>query len=150
MALLRLVGHDDLANRFDTLHRDFERLLSSVRPATAQAHLHPGVYPLMNIYDDGTSFLVRAELPGYDPEEIDVTVTGDTLTLSGARHIPAIPEGSHYHRRERRGGRFRRAISLPEQCDSAAVEAKFVDGVLEITLPRSEQAKQRKVAITEG
>ena len=75
-------------------------------------------------------------------------MTGKTLTLRGKRTI--APAGKHetYHRRERSAGEFRRAFDLPDQVDGEKVQANFANGVLEILLPRAEQAKERKVQVS--
>jgi HSP20 family protein len=123
-----------------------DQLLSSFRPWSGAAY-RSGVYPQMNVYDDGESFIVRAEVPGVDPKDIDLTVTGDTLTIQGERKQEEIPPGASYHRRERSFGQFRRALTLPDQVDAAKVAATCKEGILQILLPRAEQAKQRKVQI---
>jgi HSP20 family protein len=108
-----------------------------------------GVFPAMNVYDDGESFTVRAELPGVDPKDIDITVTGNTISLRGNREIEDHKDAT-YHRRERRSGSFRRALALPEQVDATKVQARSHDGILEVLLPRAEQAKMKKITVKAG
>jgi HSP20 family protein len=105
------------------------------------------VYPPVNVYNDGESYVVRAEVPGIDPADVDLEVTGDTLTLRGERKRPEVPEGAAYHRRERDFGRFRRSLSLPAQVDSTKVSATCTDGILEIRLPHAESAKRRRIDV---
>jgi len=112
-----------------------------------QTRQTPSVYPPINIYDDGESYIARAEIPGVATESLDISVTGDTLTIRGERKIDPAGEGCCYHRRERSAGEFRRAFNLPEMVDSTKVVAHASNGVLEILLPRAEQAKQRKVQV---
>ncbi len=106
-----------------------------------------GVFPLMNVTEDKDSFYVRAELPGLKPDELDISVTGDTLSLSGERKIPTEDENAQYHRREREAGKFNRIVSLPSQVDTGKVEASCEDGILTITLPKAEAVKPKKIAI---
>ena len=106
-----------------------------------------GVFPLMNVTEDQDSFYVRAELPGLKPDELDISVTGDTLSLSGERKIPTEDENAQYHRREREAGKFNRIVSLPSQVDTGKVEASCEDGILTITLPKAEAVKPKKIAI---
>ena len=132
MALIRWLGQDDMWNRMEQMGRE-----------TDQAN----VYPAMNVYDDGESYIVRAEIPGVDPATLDISVTGDTLTLRGKREVEPAGDNCCYHRRERSSGEFRRAFTLPDMVDNAKVVASAKHGVLEIMLPRAEQAKQRKIEI---
>lgn len=126
----------------------FDRLYQLQRERLAEEQsCSPSVYPPINIYDDGEGFIARAEIPGVDPATLDVTVTGQTLSLRGKRDFETSSENCCYHRRERNEGEFRRALQLPEQVDSSKVVASTKNGVLEIYLPRAAQAKQRKVAI---
>jgi HSP20 family protein len=106
-----------------------------------------GVFPLMNVTEDKDNFYVRAELPGLKPDELDISVTGDTLSLSGERKIPAEDENAQYHRREREAGKFSRIVSLPSQVDTGKVDARCRDGVLTVVLPKAETAKPRQIAI---
>jgi HSP20 family protein len=101
----------------------------------------------MNVTEDKDSFYVRAELPGLKPDELDISVTGDTLSLSGERKIPAEDENAQYHRREREAGKFSRIVSLPSQVNTGKVEASCKDGILTITLPKAEAAKPKQITI---
>lgn len=143
MALVRWFGND-VVNRMEQMQREMNRLWSADWNPWAT---HANVFPAINIYDDGESYIARAELPGVAPDDIDVTVTGKTLTLRGKREIAKAAEGATYHRRERRAGEFRRAFDLPDMVDGDKVQAQFTDGILEILLPRAEQAKERKVQV---
>lgn len=153
MALIRWLGENDTFSQLDRMKKEMDRLLSNfgsgIGPGT-RLEQRTGVYPLMNVYDDGESFVVRAEIPGVNPGDLDISVAGDTLTLRGERKAPEVCEGACYHRRELSTGTFRRALTLPTQVDNAKVSANFVDGVLEILLPRAEQAKQRKIEVKSG
>jgi len=106
-----------------------------------------GVFPLMNITEDKDNYYVRAELPGLSADDLELSVTGDTLSVSGERKIPAEDEKAQYHRRERDAGKFSRIVSLPAQLDTGKVEASCKDGVLTVTLPKAEEAKPRQIAV---
>lgn len=145
MARFRWYGGDEMVSQLERMQREMDRLLSAFRPSGV---VHkPDVYPPINLYKNDEGFIVRAEVPGVDPKSLDLEVTGDTLTLRGERPAPQVPEGASYHRRERDFGRFRRSLTLPEMVDSAKVMASCNDGVLEIHLPHSEQAKPRRIAV---
>lgn len=106
-----------------------------------------GVFPLINITEDKDNFYVRAELPGLTAEDLELSVTSDTLSLSGERQGPAEDEKARYHRRERDFGKFSRIVSLPSPLDTNKVEATCVDGVLTVVLPKAEEAKPRQIAV---
>lgn len=106
-----------------------------------------GVFPLMNVTEDKDNYFVRAELPGLKADELDISVTGDTLSISGERKLPVEDEKAQYHRRERESGTFSRIVSLPAQVDTGKVEARCTDGVFTVTLPKAETAKPKQIAV---
>lgn len=106
-----------------------------------------GVFPSVNIYDDGESFLVRAELPGVAPEGLDVSAKGDQLVIRGERTVNLPDDQANLHRREREGGSFRRALTLPRDIDADKVSARLQDGVLEIYAPRSPNERPRRIDV---
>lgn len=108
----------------------------------------PGVFPAVNIYDDGESFLVRAEIPGIDKDSLEITARGEQLTLRGERVIEPAAAPASYHRRERESGQFRRVVTLPQQVDAGQVAATYRDGVLEVVLPRVTEAQPRKIQVS--
>jgi HSP20 family protein len=106
-----------------------------------------GVFPLLNLTEDKNSYFVRAELPGIKANELDISVTGNTLSISGERKIAAEREGAKYHRREREAGSFSRVITLPGQIDTAKVEADSTNGVLTVVLPKAEVLKSKQITV---
>jgi HSP20 family protein len=128
----------------DRLQREMNRLFDDNYPARLRRA--PG-YPAMNVWANDEGLLITAEVPGVKPEEIDVNVVGDTLTLSGVRTPDELDEDSRYHRQERGYGNFTRTIQLPFPVDVGEVEAAFKNGVLNISLPRAEEDKPKKIAV---
>jgi len=105
-------------------------------------------YPAINIWTNEDGMLVSAELPGVNPKDIDINVTADGLSLSGVRPQDGPGEDeAHYHRRERSFGAFSRTIQLPFVVDTDQTEARFRDGVLQITLPRAEADRPKTIPI---
>lgn len=104
-------------------------------------------FPAMNVWTNQDGALLTAELPGVNPETIDISVVGDTLTLSGSRTPEQLQEGEQYHRRERGYGQFTRTFQLPFAVEAEKVDATFNKGVLQISLPRAEADKPRKIAV---
>jgi HSP20 family protein len=109
-----------------------------------------GVFPLTNVTEGKDNFYVRAELPGVIAEDLNITITGDSLAIEGERKIAVEKKGAKYHRREREAGRFSRMIGLPGQVDTDKVEAKCADGILTVVLPKAESAKPRQISIKTG
>jgi HSP20 family protein len=129
----------------DVLRRSLDRLREGSSrgfPFTSAA----GVFPLANITENKDCYYVRAEVPGVIADEIDISVTGKTLSIAGERKIPT-EEGASYHRRERRAGRFSRMITMPSDIDNNKVEAEFSNGVLTVKLPKAAAAKPRQITV---
>jgi HSP20 family protein len=104
-------------------------------------------FPAMNLYSGDEGVILTAEIPGVEMDDLEITVLGETLTLSGSRNMLEAEEGVTYHRRERSQGQFTRTVELPFRVDGDSVEAKFSNGVLHITLPRVEEEKPRKITV---
>ena len=105
------------------------------------------VFPAWNVSEDDRSFRIEAELPGFTREDLEIQVTADELRLAGAREKATTDEKTKVHRRERFTGKFTRALRIPVPIDAAKVEAVFQDGILTITLPKSEAALPRKIQV---
>ena len=101
-----------------------------------------GAYPPINVFRKGDEFLIVAEVPGVKKSDLDVQVKGRTIRISGAKAV-GYPERAGVHRRERLGGRFDRALTLPIEIDAAAVKAECRDGILALLLPRAAQDKPK-------
>jgi HSP20 family protein len=105
-------------------------------------------FPAMNLYAGDEGVILTAELPGVEADDLDISVLGETLTLSGSRNMGEAEEGVKYHRRERSQGEFTRTVELPFNVDSERVDAKFNNGVLRVLLPRVEEEKPRKITVS--
>ncbi|MBP7528753.1 MAG: Hsp20/alpha crystallin family protein [Syntrophorhabdaceae bacterium] len=128
-------------SEFQRIENEMNRVLSRfVSPST-------GDFPAVNIWTDGEETLVTTEIPGIEAGAIDISVAGKTLILKGAREPEQLDEGNSYHRRERWYGQFTKAIELPFTINAEKVGASFANGILTITLPRSEAEKPKKITI---
>ena len=107
-------------------------------------------FPPLNIHSGDEDVIITSEIPGIDPADVDLTVTGDTLTIKGTRKPHEVKEGETWHRRERGSGDFFRTVQLPFNVDAGKVQAEYVNGVLRIVLPRAEADKPRKISVTPG
>jgi len=103
--------------------------------------------PAIEMSEQENSIIVKAELPGVKPDEIELSVEDSVLTISGRKKEEATEEGEGHYRSERRYGMFRRTIPLAASVDGEKVEATSKDGVLAITLPKAETAKRRRIEI---
>lgn len=109
-----------------------------------------GWIPAMDLVEGDQHFVLRADLPGLDEEDISIEVEDGVLTISGERKVTHETKEGGVHRLERATGRFSRSLSLREGIDPAAVEANFDRGVLEVRIPKPEEPKSRRVEIRVG
>jgi HSP20 family protein len=106
-----------------------------------------GVFPLVNLTENTDNYYIRAELPGIKSEDLDMSITGDTFSITGERKIPEEGSDAKYHRREREAGKFSRIIKMPSLVQADKVEAETRDGVLTVILPKAEEAKPKQITI---
>jgi HSP20 family protein len=106
----------------------------------------PGTPPV-DVWVNGDEVFVAAELPGFEANDVDISVDDDVLTLRGKRVAPDRAEGARPFRQERGFGEFVRSFRLPFRVDAEAVDARFANGVLEIKLPRAEADRPRRIAV---
>ena len=106
-----------------------------------------GEFPPMNVWANQEHALVTAELPGVDPDQLDISVVGETMTLSGRRTLPETGDDATWHRHERWHGEFSRTMQLPFRIDVEKVDATFKNGVLQITLPRAEEDRPQRISV---
>jgi len=132
---------DELNQMRQQLERLFEGYPSPYQRPRA------GVFPLINLTEDQNNFYVRAELPGVKADELEIQATGNNLSITGERKIPAVAEDARYHRREREAGTFSRIIGMPADVNSEKVEASLENGILTVVIPKAEAAKPRQIAV---
>jgi HSP20 family protein len=119
---------------------------SFIRPTSVPGQPGAGLLPL-DVSENENEYVVKASLPGVKPEDVQITVHGDTLTIQGETKAEEEKKGERWHLRERRSGAFQRSLSLATPVDSDKAQAKFEHGVLTLVLPKSEQAKPRQIKI---
>jgi len=103
--------------------------------------------PAMELADTGDNFVLKAQLPGIDPKDIDVQVTRESISISGERRYENTDEKSGYVRSEFRYGKFHRVLSLPAHIQNDSVQAEYKDGILMLTLPKVTEARNKVVKI---
>jgi HSP20 family protein len=147
----------DVFKELEGMRRELEKAFGGgawERPFSRISFL-PGIsahrYPMINILGDKDNLYVEALAPSVDPEKLDVSVTGNNLTISGEKVSGCGDvKSEEYHRCERAAGKFIRTVELPSHVDAEKIEAEYTNGILKITLPKAESAKPKRIAITAG
>lgn len=106
--------------------------------------------PALDVYEDKDNFVVKAELPGMKKEDIDVTFQDGALSISGERKSETKSEEAEVYRAERYVGRFQRSVALPGAVAADKVKAQYKDGILTVTLPKTEEAKPKQINVSVG
>ena len=131
----------------DEIDRLFEMPLAEL---TRTSQLLSGWPPALDIYEDKDNLFVRAELPGMKKEDIDLSLHDGSLSISGERKSEAKYGDAEVYRSERFVGRFQRTVSLPVSVASDKVKAQYKDGILTVTLPKTEEAKPKHIDVHVG
>ena len=128
----------------DQIQQEMSRLFG---PRFSTVAPRPAVYPTVNLWGNENELALTAEIPGLKPEDLDVTVNRDKVTLKGARETNRLEEGESLHRQERQTQTFSRTLELPFEVDPQSAEATYEKGVLTLRLKRPEEHKPLKVAV---
>ena len=133
----------------ERLRRDFDDLFGWAGLPTSIRSAAPGAFPAINIGNTPTSVEIYAFAPGIDPKQIDVTIDRGVMTITGERQseVPSDNDKISMYSNERFAGRFRRAISLPDDIDPGKVEASYRDGVLRVSVSRRESALPKRITV---
>jgi HSP20 family protein len=153
MAIVRWEPLRDLVTIQDRMNRIFDDAFRGVGRQGASEEdwaLGGSWAPPVDIYEHEGNLVLKAELPGVDPADVDVRVENSVLTLRGERKFEAQVQRSQYHRVERAYGTFSRSFTLPSVVDAGAIKAEFKDGVLRVTMPKREEAKPKQISISVG
>jgi len=129
----------------DRMQAEVERLFD--RTLGRQNDSYAPGFPAVNVWSGEDEVLVTAELPGVAADQIDISVVDDTVTLAGSRPAEDAPDGASFRQRERGHGRFSRSFRLPFRIDASAVDARYANGVLEVTLRKAAEDRPRKVPV---
>jgi HSP20 family protein len=135
-------------NELDRMRREMDNLFGEFQQGPYRV-LGAGVFPMLNLTEDKDNYYARAELPGLKSDEIDISVTGKSLSISGERKIPSEGENVRYHRKEREAGRFSRMITLPGDVDVDKVDANHSGGILTVVIPKAEAAKPKQITVSQ-
>ena len=125
------------------LFNEFDRMVSEMSDWTPRSNWRLA----LDVSENDDAFMVEAAMPGINPDELDITLEDNILTIQGETKSEKEVEESHYHLRERRYGRFSRSIQLPTAINADEVEAEYKNGVLTLNIPKAEEVKPKRIAI---
>ena len=145
MAIVRFEPFRDLL----TTQREFDRLFKEAfSPMSGETEVSTRSWaPPVDIYETEDAIVLKAELPGIDPKDVEVRVEDNTLYLKGERNYEKEVNEQNYHRIERSYGSFARSFSLPNSISAEKVKAEYKDGLLTLTMPKREEAKPKTIKI---
>jgi HSP20 family protein len=145
MELVRWEPFEGLSRLHSRINDLFDETVGRARAVPAVA---AGVWlPPVDILESKDGYLIRAELPGMKKEDFNLEVNDGTLTVSGERKAETLSNGVEYQRSERVHGKFSRSFYLPQTVKQEGIKASYRDGILEIHVPKTEEAKPRQIAI---
>jgi len=132
-----------------TTQRELDRLFrEAFSPVSGETEVSTRSWaPPVDIYETEEAIVLKAELPGIDPKDVEVRVEDNTLYLKGERKYEKEVKEQNYHRVERSYGSFARSFSLPNSIDAEKVKAEYKDGLLTLTMPKREEAKPKTIKI---
>ena len=131
----------------DLMHRDLDRIATR-RLAHGDAENPVADWiPAVDIVEEKERFVLRADVPGVNPEDIDVSMDAGVLTVSGERHSESVDEDGDVRRTERTYGRFFRRFSLPDTADADGITAKSRNGILEVAIPKQAVVESRRISV---
>ena len=151
MAIVRWEPFRDLQAVQDRLNRVFDEAFRGVPRSGEDEWALGGQWaPSVDIFEHDGNLVLKAELPGIEPKDVDVRVENNVLTLRGERKFESEVKREKYHRVERAYGTFSRSFTLPNVVDTEKIKAEFKDGVLQVTLPQREEAKPKQIQVSVG
>ncbi len=145
MSIVRFDPFRDITSFRDDINRLFARSFGEEGVTGTRTWA-----PAVDVFETKDAVVLKAELPGLTADEVDVEIDDNVLTVSGERTFKDTVEEGRFYRLERSYGRFSRSLTLPQGIRADAVSATFADGVLEVTVPKAEEVKPRKVTIGAG
>lgn len=132
----------DVASLQDEVERMFQQVFGGQRASSAGAWS-----PALDVEETEDHFTLHIELPGVNPDDVDVSFEENVLTVEGERKFYEQGEAEGFRRVERHFGRFHRAVRLPDRVDADKIDASYRDGLLTITVPKAEESKPRRIEV---
>ena len=151
MAIVRWEPFRDLQAVQERLNRVFDEAFRGVpRGGDDEWALGGSWAPSVDIFEHEGNLVLKAELPGVDPKDVDIRLENNVLSLRGQRKLEGEVKRESYHRVERSYGAFSRSFTLPNVVDTEKIKADYKDGVLQVTLPQREEAKPKQIQVSVG
>ena len=152
MAIIRFADRPFFTNPwrdFERMRRDMDALMRAAYGGAAPSP-NAAVFPTLNMSEDDDAVYVRAELPGVTAGDLEISVENETLLIKGERKERPVEGKASFHRREMQYGAFSRAVTMPVRVETGKVAASLKNGMLEVTLPKAEEAKPKRLQIKVG
>lgn len=147
---MRTLMRWDPFGEFGSLRRAMERVFDEYAPLRLREEEELELGFPVDVYEKESEVVVKASLPGVNPEDVEISVTGETLSIKGeSRHEEKV-EKENYYRHEIRCGAFSRMVTLPAGVSAEGAEATFKDGLLTVTLPKVAEAQPRRIKVRSG
>lgn len=149
MAFIRFTDRPAFRNpwlEFERIRQGLDELAHSYTDQD-RGRVHANVYPALNVFEETDKMVITAEMPGVKPEDLEVSLQGDTLTVQGRRTSQNEEGIQSFHRREMESGSFSRALSLPVKVDPGRIEARLANGILTMTLMKAVEATPRQIRV---
>lgn len=143
MAITRWDPFQEMVSLRDAMDRLFQE--SVIRPTARLLTREYG--PAMDIYETDSEVVLKCALPGVKPEEVDISMTGDLLTIKGETKVEEQVKQEDYYLQERRYGAFTRSVTIPVPVVAEKAEARFEHGILTLTLPKAEEVKPKSIKV---
>jgi HSP20 family protein len=145
---MELVPWRPFGGELSSLRREMDDLWNRFFGETPTARrLAEEWWPSVDVSETKDNFVIKAELPGLDAKDVEVSISGNVLTLKGEKKKEEEEKGEHHYRSERYYGSFQRTFQLPANVKADKVEATFEKGVLKVTLPKVEEAKKKQIEV---
>ena len=134
-----------------TWYPDFDQLVNDMMRLGARPYPREMSWDLaLDVSEDEDGFTIRASVPGVGPDNLDITLEDNTLTIKGSSEVEKEVDEENYHLRERRYGEFMRSVTLPARVQNDTVEAELENGVLTLRVPKAEETKARRIQVKTG
>lgn len=142
-----LIRSRSVKGELEHMRREMDRIWDRFSKEFSSATFGQDWNPSLDLSETKDSLLAEIEVPGINPEDIDISVTGDTLTVTGEKKQETAEKGKTYHLTERIYGKFSRSMRLPVTVDPDRVEARYKDGILSITLGKTESPRSKRIEV---
>ena len=147
MTLIKWHPVHNLSSEFVNMQREIDRMFSAFRGGVADDGNGSAWLPAVDVVENDGSFVLRAELPGVNKDEVKITVQNDILTIKGEKKSETETKENQYSRIERSYGSFQRSFTLPHTVKSDKIEASYENGILTVTVPKADEVKPKQIEV---